>query len=252
MRLSYLVVAAVLAAFVLPAVAADMPVKVKLKRLDLAGCGWYTGLGTHAENDNIGVTGQTNNLLGGGLGGTFTVGASVDAIGGYMCASPTSLKFADARVSYQNIGASGLVANQATAAVVGSSSVNSKWSFMERVGIGADWGSVLSYVPIGNLLPSWSPLPAGAVDAHLYVFAFALQSRVDFAFNQMDTLVWQNRFGIGTGTKFRPSTSSTIVLDIWTGYAFAGSGFNINQPGAGLFASANNGRAWLIGADVNF
>jgi hypothetical protein len=237
-----------------PAAAADLPRPIykAQPKATLGGCGWYGLLGTHAENDNVGVTGQTNNLLAGGLGGSFTVGASLDAGGGYMCADPTSLKFIDVRGSYENIGTSGIVANPATATVVGTSSVNSKYSFMERAGIGADWSSVLSYIPIGSLLPSWSPLPAGAVDAHLYIFAFALQSRVNFVFDDMSTQVWQNRFGIGTGTKFRPSTTSTIVLDIWTGYAFAGGGFNINQPGGPLFANANTGRAWLIGADVNF
>lgn len=236
-----------------PASAADLPaVILKAPRTPFMGCGWYGGLGTHAENQNVGVNGQSNNLLGGGLGGTFEVGAALDGVGGYMCSSPTRMRFVEVIGSYKNIGSNVAVVDANN--VVGPASVSSKYGFTERVGIGGAWSEVLAMVPnLSTLInvPPLPSLPAGAVDAHLYAFVAFHQDRVNATFDVASATVWQTKVGVGPGTKFRPSPTSNVVMDVWAEYVFAGSGFNVNAPNQNVFSQANNGREWRVGTSAS-
>lgn len=239
-----------------PAAAADLqPVfNVKAPRTPFMGCSWYGGLGTHAENTNVGVSGQSNNLLGGGLGGTFEVGAALDVTGGYMCASATRMRFVEVTGSYKNIGGGNIAAIDPLTGVAGTASVGSKWGFTERVGIGGAWSEVLALIPNLSTIMGAAPLPSlpsGAVDAHLYMFVALHQDRVNATFDVASASVWQNRFGFGPGTKFRPSPTSNVVMDVWAEYIPAGTGFNVNAPNQNVFAQANNGREWRIGTSAS-
>lgn len=234
--------------------AADLkPALVKAPRTPFMGCGWYGGIGTHAENTNIGVNGQSNNLVGGGLGGTFEVGAALDVVGGYMCASASTMRFVEVIGSYKNIG-TGVAAVDPVTGAAGPASVSSKFGFTQRAGIGGAWSEVLAMIPnLGTIinLPPLPSLPAGSVDAHLYAFVALHEDRVNATFDVASATVWQTKFGFGPGTKFRPSPTSHVVVDIWAEYIPAGSGFNVNEPGANVLAKANSGREWRFGTNAS-
>jgi hypothetical protein len=174
-----------LIALVLPAAAADMPLKAAPSPfLTYSGSGFYWGIGTTSGVDQANVSG--NNLFATSLvsSNLDATGQSIDAEVGYIWGNASIAGVAQwARVyasgSYQNI--SGGVSVGATPTTGAAAlSVSSRWSSMQGLDVGADLVSMLlTKTGLSNPFPTFTPqLPSNvavAVTPREYFGAFVTE-----------------------------------------------------------------------------
>ena len=184
-RKTILAAAVALAAFSLPAFAADMPVKAQpTPFLNYNGSGFYWGVGTTSAVDQANVSG--NNVFASSLvtSNLMAAGQSVDVEVGYIWGNASIAGMAQwARVylsgSYQNISGGVSVGATPTSGAA-SLSIASRWQSMQGVDVGADVVSyLLTKTGISNPFPSFTPqLPSNvavAVTPREYFGAFVTE-----------------------------------------------------------------------------
>lgn len=228
----------------LSAIAADlMPVKAAPPSVLLTyrGNGTYFGLGTFAENDKISAAG-TGTL--GGLGGTFAVGASINAVGGYMWGDGTSWKAIEVMGSYKNVGVT-TVSNTGV-----PMAFDSRYGFTERLKIGGPVTALLAALPnLGGLFPVLPAAPIGGVgNTHPYLFGALHEDPLRTNIGVAAGRAWIVKGGFGLG--LMQQLSSRLTADLWAEYIPAGGSMTVGLP-AGV-ARASVGRETRFGASLLF
>lgn len=221
--------------------AADMlPVKALPKPTVLftyAGSGLYFGLGTFAENDKLSSSGGLIDI-----GGAYQVGASINAVGGYMWGNGSTWAAVEAMAGYKNVGVE-TMAGPNTPAVF-----SSRYGFTERVKVGGPITALLSMLPsIAGQFPTLPSVALGS-NVHPYLFAAAHQDPLRSSIGLAEGKAWiiKGGFGIGAMSQLSPR----IVMDVWAEYVPAGGSLTLGLP-AGI-EKTSQGHESRVGASLLF
>ncbi len=197
-----LLIAAVLSAFAMPAVAADMAVKGlrPIGPYPTTGCGAYYGIDALASASTVKNAPVGDTVIGGDIGGSF----------GYTCAtSPSSFWFVEVIADFQNLNGS-----QNGLALTGPAHLE------QRAGFGGPLNAMLpSLFPNLNLpaVPSLPVLPAGvtAGTANGYIYAAINEDDISAKFGNTANRQWiiTPEAGLGMLTRL----SNNVVADVWAG-----------------------------------
>lgn len=248
----YVIAAAAFALVPLSARSADLkPLTLKARTpvlLSYTGCGSYFGLGTFAEVDRANITGTAGPAV-----NADVAGGSLSIVGGYMCGDATgsSWKAIEVSANWQNIGGSNVAGTAIPA------NMNTQIGFTERVLIGGPLASVLNLLPDLSTLFPVLPAATFSTTTHPYLFAALHEDDVSASYFASSAKVWRVRAGVGTGIKQQLGAvsqtpgASTVTMDIWSEYLFAGQGLTLGNTG-GVSGSANQGAGARLGMTLEY
>lgn len=224
-----------------PAFGADLALKAQgplFTGYPYTGSGAYWGIHTFAEIDRTGFAGQP-----GSIGTMYAAGAAVGATVGYQWGNGGTFYAIEAMASYKNLGAS------QESAVTGS--VDSRWSFTERVKLGGPMANVLNLLPnIGAAFPAMPALPSGGVGTtHPYLFAAVHQDDISATFGVDSGRAWRVKPGFGVGIMQQLGTATAgnpgVVMDVWAEYVAPGTGITLGAPDGSVSAVSTGAEARL-------
>lgn len=235
-----LILAAALAGslFAAPAIAADLPVKIKpiaFTGYPYQGSGFYVGVGAVAAilNADVGLnTGGTN---------IFTAGAALDMTAGYQFTTGSNWYAVEASVQYTNMGG-------AVACPAGNCMISSTWGFEQRVLAGFPYQLLASAIPnFGAIFPGLPPLPTGtATNVHPYVFLGLREDDRSAMFNLARAQVWTVQPTAGAG--FRTQLTNGAVMDTSVGCTFTDAGLQLGgtDPSSAKFGRDCRGKVAVL------
>lgn len=202
--------------------AADLPVKAKpspFLTYPYDGSGFYWGLGTFGEAQNVKVAtplpGTSNN---------YAAGAGATAILGYQRALGTSSWVAvELDASYATTGIN--------SACAGACSIAANFSAGQKVKLGGPITALLSYLPnLSTEFPVLPPTPTGPGNPsmHSYVMLVAHESQEDVGVPGATAKKFVTRLGFGAG--ILTQIKAGMVIDYWAEYTYRADAFVV-APG---------------------
>lgn len=231
------------------AMAADMvPLKAPVRVLQsYTGAGFYYGVHTFAETEKL--TPVVNDTA---LGGQFAVGAAVGLTAGYLWGgNGVSWQAIELMASYKNVSGASPDAVPVAGAPL---TVDSKWSFTQRVKFGGPAEVMLALLPnLGTVFPAL-PAPAGGVGTmHPYLFGAVHEDDISQSLGVPLGRAWRIKGGFGAGmmqTLGRSAANpnaAAVVVDVWAEYIPPSSSVTV---GAGDIVKTNAGRETRMGLSI--
>jgi hypothetical protein len=216
---------------ILPARAADMPVKAAPVPfvVGYSGNGWYKFLGTFGEmNDS-----QT------ALGNVNTFGGALNAGFGYQRANAGGGTFTAVEFScaYHNVGGSNIVG-----------SVTSKWSCDQGIKFGGPITSILQWLPAGASMPALPAFGSAVGNVHPWIGLFNHVQDAEASVVGVSKHNISDKVMVGAGMlqQFCTTPASCITVDTYFKFSPKQDGFTV------LGTQQNIGKQYLGGFNLIF
>lgn len=226
--------------------AVPMPVKARVLQT-YNGNGFYFGVHTFAETEKI--TSVVNDTS---LGGNFAVGAAVGVTAGYLWGgNGTSWQAAELMVSYKNMTGGGAPIPDGMPLTV-----DSKWSFTQRVKWGGPVEVMLAMLPnLGTIFPALPTPPVGGIGTtHPYLFGALHEDDISESIGLGIGRAWRVKGGFGVGMMQMLGRSGNnpsgapVVADVWAEYIPPSSSVTFGIPDG--VVKTNHGRETRIGLSI--